>query len=99
LKCALNAYLYFLASNFRVTSAAGTRRLAAALRNAAKKSDLVAEFHAIDQRADAFRYATNLKGDPSIISRPKPLNNPQFFRAGMYEPSELITVQRPAADK
>ena len=30
----------FLASNFRVTSAAGTRRLAAALRNAAKKSDL-----------------------------------------------------------
>ena len=30
----------FLASNFRVTAAAGTRRLGAALRNAAKKSDL-----------------------------------------------------------
>jgi hypothetical protein len=31
-------------------------------------SSVVTEFHAIDRHADAFRYATNPKGDPQLAA-------------------------------
>lgn len=54
----------FLDSDFSTTSAAGTRRLAVALRNAAKSSDDVAVKHEI---ASAVTLATNLGGQSLSI--------------------------------
>jgi len=55
---------HFLDSNFRVTAAAGTRRLGAALRNAAKKSD---DLNVKREIAAAVTLAGGLKGKNTSI--------------------------------